>query len=141
MTKIGTIGGVVAPRRMGRTGGAFALPPADGGIRTSSAAAAQEVAALLSLQEEGPPAEPAGERAARRANAALDELRGLQLDLLRGRHDPGRLDRLAELSGSQEVRGDPELRAVVEEVAIRVRVELTRRRLSGEVRVVAASGQ
>jgi hypothetical protein len=99
------------------------------------------VAALLSLQEEGPPVEPAGERAARRANAALDELRGLQLDLLRGRHDPGRLDRLAELSGSQEVRGDPELRAVVEEVAIRVRVELTRRRLSGEVRVVAASGQ
>lgn len=131
MTRIGGIGGSTAPaRRVARGAGGFALP--EGAPDAASAAAsAPGVPALLALQEA--PAPPAGqpeERARRRAGMALDELRGLQLDLLRGRADTARLERLAELAGPAEHVADPTLRAALAEVALRARVELARRRVA-----------
>jgi len=141
MTRVGVIaGGTAPPRRTGRSPGGFALPGAGGGATTNAASAAGEVVALLALQEESSSLPPPNERAARRARAALDELRGLQLDLLRGRHDPARLERLEALAGSEMALGDPGLRAAVEEIAIRVRVELARHRQAGQRRVADASG-
>jgi hypothetical protein len=64
----------------------------------------------------------------RQAESALDELRALQLDLLRGGTDSVRLARLATLAGSTDLAGDPVLRDAVAAVRLRARVELARRR-------------
>jgi hypothetical protein len=57
----------------------------------------------------------------------LDDLRGLQLELLSGRADPARLARLAALAEGPDA-ADPALQAVLREVSLRARVELARRR-------------
>jgi hypothetical protein len=90
---------------------------------------AEGIGALLGLQEQVAPlqVEPAAERAARRGREALVELQGLQLDLLRGSADPGRLARLAALAVSTDV-ADPVLRRTLDEIALRARIELARHR-------------
>ncbi len=127
MQRIGGLGSVAAPMRRARAAGGFALPrptaePAAG------PAPASALGALLAVQAEEAGPEAVAARAAGRARRALDELRGLQLDLLRGRTDPARLESLAALAASPEALSDPALRAAVAEVALRVRVELARRR-------------
>lgn len=130
MTRIGAIqGGGLAVRRAARGAGGFALTGRSEAAETAPAAAPVAPSALLALQET-PMAEPAEERARRRGQAALDELRGLQLDLLRGQADPGRLERLAGLAGSAGEAADPALRAVLAEIALRARVELARLRVA-----------
>jgi hypothetical protein len=127
MTRIGAIGGGPSPARRGvRPAGGFALPPGAEPAEARSAGAATAVSALLALQEQPPRAAP--DRALARAEAVLDELRGLQLDLLRGRPDPGRLARLAALAESGAAPADPALREALSQVALRARVELARRR-------------
>jgi hypothetical protein len=125
MTRIAPIGPGAGPPRRPARGGGFALaagapPPADG-------SAAVVAPSLLLLQEAGP-ATPDPARAARRAAAALDELRGLQLELLSGAADPARLARLAALVDGAESSGDPELKAALKAVALRARLEMVRRR-------------
>jgi hypothetical protein len=126
---VGRIGGAAAPRRAVRAAGGFGLP-GTGSAAAAATSSAGDVAALLALQEgeRTRDLEPPAERARRRARAALDELRGLQLELLRGGADPARLERLAELAEAEETLADPALREVVAGVALRVRVELARRR-------------
>ena len=133
MTRVGGIGGAGTPaRQAARSGGGFALPDAPGG-RATAAVAAASPASLLALQE-GPGADQgAEERARRRGRAALDLLREVQIDLLRGGATPARLARLAALAKAAEADAapaDPELRAVLAEVTLRVRVELARRRIT-----------
>jgi hypothetical protein len=129
MTRIGAIGGgIAAPRRGARREGAFALPSGSAAAEARAASAAVEISGLLSLQEQPAPARLEG--AMRRAEAALDELRGMQLDLLRGQDDPERLARLAALSDSEAVKADPVLREVLSAIALRARVELARRRVA-----------
>ncbi len=127
MTRVGAISmGPVAPRRAARTPG-FGLPA--GATPESAGAAATAAAApvgLLALQEVGQ-VEHDPARAGRRADAMLDELRGLQLDLLSGSADPARLARLAALADGP-MPADPALHAVLREVSLRARVELARRR-------------
>lgn len=126
MNRVSGLGSVTAPARRARAGGGFALP----GAQPEAAAgvvATGGVAALLSVQEDGR-GPGAAARARERAEAALTELTGLQLDLLRGGADPARLARLAALADSPEALADPGLRAVAQGVALRVRVELARRR-------------
>jgi hypothetical protein len=107
-------------RRVTRSAGGFALPGEPAGAAPASAAAS--IGTLFAVQEQAP-LPPAGERARRRAGAMLDELRQLQLDMLRGTADPARLERLAALDAAGGA-GDP----VVAEIALRARVELARRR-------------
>lgn len=127
MTRIGAIGGGIAPARRGmRREGGFALPLGAAAAEARSAGAAAGVSALLALQEQ--PSRAAPDRAMARAETVLDELRGLQLDLLRGRADPDRLARLAALSESAAAQADPALREALAQVALRARVELARRR-------------
>jgi hypothetical protein len=132
---------MASPRRSGRSQAGFTLPGAGGGAAASAASGAAEVVALLALQEEAPAVPPPNERAARRARAALEELRGLQLDLLRGRHDPARIERLQALARSEAAISDPTLHALVEEIALRVRVEVARRHERVRHRVASASGR
>jgi hypothetical protein len=132
MTRVGGITGGALPARRaaGRAGAGFALSGGTSAREGTATAAAGSVAALLTLQEQGAPLEPPGERAARRGRAALAELKGLQLDLLRGKEDPGRLARLAALADSEEAAADPLLRHTLQEIALRARVELARRRVA-----------
>ena len=66
--------------------------------------------------------------ARRRAASILDELQGLQAELLGGRADPARLARLAALQSGEE-GADPALREAVRAIALRARIELARRGL------------
>jgi hypothetical protein len=126
MTRVSGLGAVAAPARRARAGGGFMLPGAQA-ESASGVVATSGVAALLAVQEDGRGQGAAG-RAAARVEAALAELTGLQLDLLRGGTDPARLARLAALADSPEALADPGLRAAAQGVALRVRLELARRR-------------
>ncbi len=103
-----------------------------GGTGAGSGAAAAAASAagavglpLLALQEAG--GRSARDAAARRrASSILDELQGLQAELLGGRSDPARLARLAALEAGEE-GADPGLREAVRAVALRARIELARR--------------
>ena len=132
MQGIGRIGGTrgpVAARGASRRGGGFQLPAEAGAAATGTSAAAevaQPSLGLLSLQESG---SGAGRDAAarRRADDILDELQGLQCDLLAaGAGDPDRLARLAALDSGED-GADPALRAVVQAVVLRAKIELARR--------------
>lgn len=108
----------------------FALPGegADPAAAPELAATAA-TGALLSLQDAGtaPPPEPPATRARRRAGQALEELRGLQLDMLRGAGDPARLERLQRLAAEIPAGLEPGLAGLVEQVRLRARLELARR--------------
>ncbi len=125
MTRIGPIGGTAqAPARARRAAGGFALPEAPPESGAAPASAVSSVG-LLALQEG---IEPPAARARRRAAQALAELRGFQLELLGGRPDPARAERLAKLAEAPEGLADPALAALLEEIAARARVEIARRR-------------
>lgn len=128
MTRVGGIGGGALPaRRAARPAGGFALPEPPAGAPPPPASAAAPV--LLAVQRSDPAPSPPEERARRQAETVLDELRGLQLDLLRGRADPAALARLAALAEpAPGAVADPALRSLLAEVGLRVRVELARRR-------------
>lgn len=100
----------------------FRLPGTAG---PSAAAPVAGVGGLLGLQEDLSP-EARDDAARRRGHALLEELDGLQRDLLRGRDDPQRLSRLALLAEG-EAGHDPALREAVEAISLRARVELARR--------------
>lgn len=131
MTRVAGIGaGTLPARRSGRRAGGFALPDQPGLAAGSAVAGAAPV--LLALQEGATtpvPAEPWGGRA---AGAGLALLRDLQLDLLRGVHDPDRPERLAALVAEVEAAVDPALvtepalRAALVELGLRLKVELAR---------------
>ena len=132
----GVQGGGAAARAR-RRGAGFGLPGASGdsaagaGIaETGATAAAGPIAGLLALQESGGQAPPeSGEtRARRRACQVLDELSGLQIDLLRGGTDPARLESLAALAQEAGEALPPALAELLAEVRLRARVELARRR-------------
>jgi hypothetical protein len=112
-------------------GGAGAAPGAATAGGSGGAAPAAAVGlSLLAAQENGGGGGRRGEgrnaAARRRAAAILDEMRGLQAELLGGRPDPARLARLAALGEGDEAT-DPGLREAVRAVALRARIELARR--------------
>ncbi len=131
--RIGGPGGVAAAGRAARPGRAgFALPGGGGATAAEAAHAGSAVAApglgLLALQS----GQQDGERdaaARRRADSLLEDLAGLQAELLGGTADSARLARLAALASSGEAGADPGLREVVEAIALRAQVELARREM------------
>ncbi|HEV7267415.1 MAG TPA: flagellar assembly protein FliX [Falsiroseomonas sp.] len=135
MSRVGGITGGTAPlRRAARAGAGFTLPDTAAAREGVATTAAGGVSALLGLQEQSAPVEPPGKRAARRGQATLDELNGLQLDLLRGTDDPARLARLAALADGAEAAADPVLHRTLQEISLRARVELARRRVASASR-------
>ncbi|WP_135470122.1 flagellar assembly protein FliX [Crenalkalicoccus roseus] len=132
MRGIGSVGAPTGPaaRRGGRLGARGFGVAAEGAPAAQAAYGATGVAALsgaglLALQAmEDPAARDAAAR--RRAEAMLDELRDLQLGLLDGAAEMGRLRRLAALRVGED-GADPALREVVQGIALRAAVELARR--------------
>jgi hypothetical protein len=114
--------------RGGGRGGGFSVGLAAGGAMRGAAAAGAMAPlglGMLSLQESGGGAERDA-AARRRAESLLEELDGLQAELLDGRRDTGRLARLAALEEG-EAGADPGLREAVQAIVLRARIELARR--------------
>ena len=105
----------------------------DGGpaARAANAAPAAPTAgidALLALQ--GAPDPLQGRRKqVRRGRSLLDALDALKADLLAGRSSEGHLNQLLALIGQARERTEPGLDAVLDDIELRVRVELAKRGL------------
>ncbi|MBS7811098.1 flagellar assembly protein FliX [Roseococcus pinisoli] len=113
-------GGVSVPRPTGR----FVLPDADASGETAPANGVGGLSGLIGLQQVM--SDPERDEAARgRGKALLAELQGLQLALLAGRVDSGRLSRLAALAEG-ESGTDPALRDILRALSLRARIELGR---------------
>ena len=93
--------------------------------QTAGGAAIQGMDALLALQEVDALAERRS-RATRRGHSLLDSLEAIRADLLAGQVSEDRLEQLArQVSNSQE-SGDPQIDSVLEEIELRVKVELAK---------------
>lgn len=117
-----------ADGRAPASAGGFSMPtaaqaahPSASSIGTSELA----LAGLLALQAEQP-GTVTDREARRRGHDMLAALAALQRALLAGTADAASLDQLAGLAGSAPPVSDPALSAVVGEITLRVRVELTR---------------
>jgi hypothetical protein len=108
--------------------GGFSVPAggaAPAGAEAAGGAAEVSLAGLLALQEAAD--EPVRDRQARRrGHDLLAELAALQRELLAGPPDLDRLERLAALAREVPDAADPRLRAVVQAISLRARVELAR---------------
>jgi len=136
MREVGRISAGVA--RSGRSAGrgaagfAVGLPEAAAAGQAGAAAPAAAVGlGLLAVQEGGDRA-ARDHSARRRAESILQELQGLQRELLHDGADMKRLERLAALDAGVEAE-DPLLRSAVEAIVLRARVELARRGWNGAV--------
>jgi hypothetical protein len=116
-----------APARPGAAG-SFTLPnnaPAETPA-TSHLRAVGNIDALMALQAYDDPTERR-RRSVRHGRTALDALEQLKLGLLDGTIEPAMLYRLKALAGGfSERSGDPGLDAVMEEIQLRVEVELAK---------------
>lgn len=84
-----------------------------------------EVDSLLALQAEDDPLY-AKRKIVKRADAMLDLLEQMKVDLLSGGLNPARLTQLMRLIQQAKLRGDPELDAIVADIELRARVELAK---------------
>ena len=127
VSKGGAVGGVRGASGRPAKGISLRGTGANGAASATTAASATAAVgglSLLTVQEDGD--RPGRDAAARRrASSILDELQGLQAELLGGRPDPSRLARLAALQSGEE-GADPRLRETVRAVALRARIELAR---------------
>ena len=123
--------GVSGRRAAGRTGSDMAFVPAgeDNAVRVAGAApmaAAAGIDAILALQAVEDPAVAKKKRAMRRGSSLLDLLDSIKADLLVGRIGADRLDQLVLLLGDVRERSVPGLDAVLDDIELRVRVELAK---------------
>jgi hypothetical protein len=87
--------------------------------------AATGIDAILALQAaEGPLSKR--KKAVRRGASLLDSLDEIKTDLLIGRIDAGRLDRMAAILAEARERSLPGLDALLDDIELRVRVELAK---------------
>lgn len=103
-------------------GGAAAAPPAAG----AGIVAAAGIDALLALQAVDDPAHRRRKQV-RRATGLLDALEDMQADLLAGAASDERLGQLQALIGEARERTDRRLDAVIDDIELRVQVELAKR--------------
>ena len=128
-TKIGTTAGRPAASRS--SGSAFAAALQDEGsaparaATTTAASALYDLSSLMALQAFEDPKERR-RRAVMRGLDLIDVLEGVQMDLLVGGIGQDRLERLASMLGNKEPSGDQRLDALVDDVELRVRVELAK---------------
>ncbi len=137
MRGAGRIGGgaAITGRAQGRAGpGGFSVTVGEGAATRAATAAAPVVPlgfGLLALQGGGEE-QDRDEQATRRAESLLEEIAGLQRELLGATPDPARLARLAALQQG-EAGADPRLREVVAAISLRAQVELARRDCASDV--------
>jgi hypothetical protein len=115
---------------VGRAGGGPAFIPAgaDGPARTNATtpvAPATELNAILALQAVGDFRE-GKRRALRRGTDLLDLLEAMKADLLVGALSGARLDAMANQLAQLRERVDPDIDAVIDEIELRVLVELAK---------------
>ena len=127
MTRVGPLLGGTTPAQRAPRAVGFSVRGDAAEPHTTASAAAATPASFLALQDTAPP-HPDPRRAHRQASVALDELRGLQMDLLAGIADRARLARLAALASALPTTTDPTLREGMAAIALRARLELARRR-------------
>jgi hypothetical protein len=117
-----------SPRRTAAGGSSFALgeetPPARTG-QLSQSQALSALGSVLALQEVEDPL-VRRRRAVRRGHALLDELEDLRLALIDGAIGAERLDRIALHLAQRESTGDARLEALIDDIELRVQVELAK---------------
>lgn len=117
-------------KKRSASGGEFTpdVGAAGGASQTSETAGGsgiQGIDALLALQE----VDEGGERrkkAARHGHSLLDSLESVRADLLAGHVSEDRLEHLAHTVSLRPKSGDPQVDAVLEEIELRVKVELAK---------------
>ena len=122
-------GGRTAASRSAGSSATFHVDEGGAPARSRSAAAVAPTAsldALLTLQAVEDPL-VGRRRKAGRGRSLLDALDALKADLLVGRIGDGHLNQLAALVSRARERGDPALDAVLDDIELRVRVELAKR--------------
>ena len=115
---------------MGRSGNAPAfVPVGDNAVSRASGPTAiaptAGIGAILALQSVGDFSE-SRRRAVRHGTALLDILEEMKSDLLIGSPSPARLDAMVEQLNSMRERVDPRIDAVIDDIELRVRVELAK---------------
>jgi len=116
--------------KKGQTSGSETFVPDLGGDVTSSSqtaggAAIQGMDALLALQEVDERSERRS-RAAKHGHSLLDTLETVRTDLLAGQVSEDRLELLAQQVSKRPESGDPKIDSVLEEIELRVKVELAK---------------
>lgn len=123
--------GVGSKKRAGQQGSGFTLPGAEGAASTSSSAgvaggtSVQSLDAILALQS----VEDDGDRSRRavqHGHDLLDQLEALRADLLAGHVEPQRVGSLLSLIRAKQEVDDPQLKNLVDDIALRARVELAK---------------
>ena len=108
---------------------AFGLPtdnrPAARSTTTAPALALCDLQALIALQSFEEPKERR-RKAVKRGFDLLDVLEGVKMDLLVGRVEVDRLERLVTMLGNKVETGDAKLDALMEDIDLRARVELAK---------------
>lgn len=123
--------GVSGRSAAGRTGSGMAFVPAgeESAVRVANSApmaAAAGIDAILALQAVEDPAVAKKKRALRRGASLLDMLDAVKADLLVGRVSAGQLDQIVILLGEVRERSLPGLDAVLDDIELRVQVELAK---------------
>ncbi|MGV8854079.1 MAG: flagellar assembly protein FliX [Devosia sp.] len=106
----------------------FVPAGADGPSRAAGAApvaSATGIDAILALQAVGGPLE-GKKKAVRRGKKLLDALDDIKADLLIGPVSEERLDALIDMLAEMRERSEPGLEAVLDDIDLRVRVELAK---------------
>jgi hypothetical protein len=93
--------------------------------QTAGGAAIQGMDALLALQEVDERAERRS-KAAKHGHSLLDTLESVRADLLAGLVSEDRLEMLAHQVSQRQTSGDPKVDSVLEEIELRVKVELAK---------------
>ena len=81
--------------------------------------------ALLALQAVADPTQ-GRRKAVKRGRYMLDEMESIKADLLVGQVSADRLDQLVGMIGEQRSRSEPDLDALLDDIELRVRVELAK---------------
>lgn len=123
--------GVSGRSAAGRSGSGVAFVPAgeDNAVRTAAAApmsASTGIDAILALQSVEDPTKGKKKRAVSRGASLLDTLDAIKADLLVGQVSAERLDQLMAMLGQAREHSTPELDAVLDDIELRVRVELAK---------------
>lgn len=126
--RTGTISGRSTAARAG-SGVAFQVNEGSTPVRSQGMApvsAMQDIGALLALQAvEDPLARR--KRQVRRGTDLLDLLERMKADLVVGLVSPGRLDQMQRILGEARERSDPDLDGLLDDIELRVAVELAKR--------------
>lgn len=88
--------------------------------------ATANVGALLALQVVEDPLSERKKKAVKRGKSLLDKLEQIKADLLVGQVGEERLDSLMAMIGEARERSEPDLDALLDDIELRVRVELAK---------------